>query len=328
VQCLPGILWFIVSMGTSFLDLLTQRHYVLANMRSIGHLKEESQARTFADYLYVQGIENQLEFQKDDGWAVWIRDEDKLESAATLLAGFRTNPGDPRYHTEAKGAPHLRAQEEEKEEAYRKKLRSRRHLFQPLTAYGFGPLTFALIAACVIVFLLSKFATDLEAIRSLFISQSSIGHRDFSRMLPEVRRGEIWRLFTPAIIHLGFLHIIFNMLWLRDLGSMIEARQGTLMLGILVLVLAAFSDFGQYYVKGHYFGGMSGVVYGLLGYIWIRGKMDPGSGLFLHPSTVNMMLIWFVICYSGLVGPVANTAHAVGLGVGMAWGYLSSIPHH
>lgn len=296
-------------------------------MRSIGFLKDESQARTFADYLYVQGIENQLEFQKEEGWAIWIRDEDKLDSATKLLTGFRENPADPRYRAEAVNASQLRAQEEEKEEAYRKKLRNRRHLFRPLTAYGFGPLTFALIAACVVVFLFSKFATDLEAIRVLFISDRVSSHRDFSRMLPEVRRGEIWRLFSPAIIHLGFLHIIFNMLWLRDLGSMIEARQGTLTLGILVLVFAALSNFGQYYVSGPVFGGMSGVVYGLLGYVWIRGKMDPGSGLFLHPSTVNMMLIWLVICYTGLLGPVANTAHAVGLTVGVAWGFLSSLPH-
>jgi GlpG protein len=108
---------------------------------------------------------------------------------------------------------------------------------------------------------------------------------------------------------------------------MIEARQGSIQLALLFLVFAALSDFGQYYVSGPVFGGMSGVVYGLLGYVWIRGKMDPGSGLFLHPSTVNMMLIWLVVCFSGFLGPVANTAHVVGLASGVAWGFLSSIPH-
>lgn len=294
-------------------------------MRLIGHLENESNARTFADFLYVQGIDNQLEFQKDEGWAIWVRDEDKLDPAAKLLAGFRLSPNDPRYHTESKSAAQLRAQENKTEEAYRKKLRGRRDLFRPLTAYGFGPLTLALIVVCAVVFIWSRFANDLEAIRALFISEQFAGHRDFGAMLPEVRRGQIWRLFTPAFIHMGWLHILFNMLWLRDLGSMIEGRQGSLQLALLVLVLAGLSDFGQYYVSGPIFGGMSGVVYGLLGYAWIRGKFDPGSGLFLHPSTVNMMLIWLVLCYSNLLGPVANTAHAVGLVSGMAWGYLSSL---
>ncbi len=297
-------------------------------MRLIGHLENESQARSFADFLYVQGIENQLEFQKEEGWAIWVREEDKLDPASKLLASFRLNPGNPRYHTESKNAAQLRVQEEKSEEAYRKKVRNRRHLFQPLTAYGFGPLTFAFIVLCVVVFIWSKFAKDLMAIHALFISEQFAGHRNFATMLPEVRHGQIWRLFTPAIIHLGWLHILFNMLWLRDLGSMIEGRQGTLQLALLVVVIAGLSDFGQYYVDPNpVFGGMSGVVYGLLGYSWIRGKFDPGSGLFLHPSTVNMMLIWFVLCYTDLLGPVANTCHAVGLVTGMAWGYLSSLRH-
>jgi GlpG protein len=299
-------------------------------MRLIGHLENETHARTFADYLYVQGIDNHLEFQKDDGWAVWVRDEDKLEPATQLLTSFRQSPADPRYQAEAKNAAQLRAKEEKGEEAYRKKLRARRHLFKPLTAYGFGPVTFLLIVICVGVFLLSRFATNFEAIHALFISDRFSGHRDFAAMLPEVRHGEIWRLFTPVFIHFGFIHILFNMLWLRDLGSIIEGRQGALTFLALVLAFAALSDFGQYYVSGPNFGGMSGVVYGLLGYIWIRGKFDPGSGLYLHPSTVNMMLIWFVLCYTnflGAIGPVANTAHAVGLVAGMSWGYLSSLRH-
>jgi GlpG protein len=146
-------------------------------------------------------------------------------------------------------------------------------------------------------------------------------------LLPEIRRGEVWRLFTPIFLHLGFLHLFFNMLWLRDLGSMVEARQSSWLLLVLVAVFAAFSDLGQYLVTGGGFGGMSGVVYGLVGYIWIRGKYDPRSGLFLHSSTVTMMIIWFFVCLVGLMGPVANTAHGVGLLTGMAWGLLSSLRH-
>jgi GlpG protein len=107
---------------------------------------------------------------------------------------------------------------------------------------------------------------------------------------------------------------------------MIEGRQSSTYLLVLVLVIAACSNLAQFYF-GHApnFGGMSGVVYGLLGYIWIRGKFDPASGLFLHPSTVTMMLIWLVACFSGILGPIANYAHLVGLLMGAAWGYLASL---
>jgi GlpG protein len=118
------------------------------------------------------------------------------------------------------------------------------------------------------------------------------------------------------------------MLWLRDLGSMIEGRQSTGQLAVLVLTIAAGSNLAQFFYRGApNFGGMSGVVYGLLGYIWLRGKFDPASGLFLHPSTVVMMLIWLVAGFTGVLGPIANFAHLAGLMMGVVWGYLSSLRH-
>ena len=293
-------------------------------MRLIGHLAEEKAARTFADYLYVQKIESHVEFEKADGWGVWINDEDKLEEAARLLTAFRLNPADPKYLAEAKSAAELRAGAEKDEAKWRKKLSDRRNLFQPLHDYGFGPLTFVLIVICVVVCLLSRLGSDPRSILGLFISDPTTVD-PFGPILPEIRHGQLWRLITPIFIHFGLLHIFFNMLWLRDLGSMIEARQSSWQLAILVGVIAACSDLGQFLIAGPVFGGMSGVVYGLLGYIWMRGKFDPGSGLFVHPSTVTMMIVWFFACFTPIIPHVANGAHAVGLVMGIAWGYLSSL---
>jgi GlpG protein len=303
-------------------------------MRLIGYLAEEAAARTFGDYLYVQGIESQLELHKPEGWAVWVKDEDKLEKASELLEGFRQNPADPRYREKGKAAAALRDKDEKSEAAWRKKLLDRRQLFRPLTNYGFGPLTFALIVISVVVAFYSRLGEATQPIMSLFITDFSIdGHLiSWDPTLPEIRHGQVWRLFTPIFIHFGLLHILFNMLWLRDLGSMIEGRQSTWQLALLVLVIAPCSNLAQFYLGGphlHYggpvFGGMSGVVYGLLGYIWMRGKFDPGSGLFLHSYTVTMMIIWFVACFTPLVPHVANGTHAAGLVIGLAWGYLSSL---
>jgi len=294
----------------------------LLGMRLIGHLASETSARTFADYLVVQGIENRVEFETDGGWAVWVSDEDKLERAGSLLAGFQQNPSATRFQAEAKGAAKVRAERDKDEEAYRKRLRDRRQLFRPLTGYGFGAVTYGLIVLSVLVCIQSSFGRHVEPILGLFISDPTGGGNG---LLPEIRRGELWRLLTPILIHFGPMHILFNMLWLRDLGSMIEGRQSPWYLGLMVLSIAVVSNLAQYFVSGPNFGGMSGVVYGLLGYIWIRGKFDPGSGLYVHPSTVLMMIVWFFVCMTGLLGPVANTVHGVGLGMGMAWGYLSSL---
>jgi GlpG protein len=315
-------------------------------MRLIGHLTTESGARLFGDYLYAQGIENRVEPQGAEGWAIWVVDEDKLENAASLLAEYRLKPDAPEYQAQAKSAAALRAEQAKDQEAYRRRLRSRRQLFRPLAAYGFGPLTFVLIAASVAVFVVSGFAANKQRIMSLFITDYWITglYINWDTTLPEIRHGQVWRLVTPVFIHMDILHILFNMLWLRDLGSMIEGRQSSIHLGAIVVVTAILSNLGQFYF-GHMpslsnlasfahlssyrggpdFGGMSGVLYGLLGYIWLRGKFDPGSGLFLHQSTVIMMLVWLVLCYTGWLGNIANGAHTFGLLVGMAWGYLSSL---
>ena len=69
---------------------------------------------------------------------------------------------------------------------------------------------------------------------------------------------------------------------------------------------------------------MSGVVYGLLGYIWIQGLRNLGFGYVLHKQTVIMMLGWFILCWTGILGPIANWAHTAGLAIGIAWGYVES----
>lgn len=289
-------------------------------MRLIGHLPEETAARTFGDFLFVQGIDNQVDHEPSDGWGIWVKDEDTLTKAGELLKEYQQNPSDPRFASQRKSAASLRAEKEKAESAYRRKMHSRHDLFRSMAAYGMGPLSLALILISIVVFVLSNFGRDWGQISYLLISTSSA-----TVPLQEVRQGQIWRLLTPIFIHGGVLHIFFNMIWLRDLGSMIEGRQSTRQLLLLVLLIGIFSNVGQYFVGGPRFGGMSGVVYGLLGYIWIRGKFDPGSGLFLHQMTVVMMLIWYVLCLSGAMPGIANTAHTVGLFMGMGWGYLASL---
>ncbi len=142
--------------------------------------------------------------------------------------------------------------------------------------------------------------------------------------MAEVTAGQVWRLVTPIFVHFGLMHILFNMMWLKDLGSMIEEKHGSIFFLIMVLVMAISSNLGQFMVKGPSFGGMSGVVYGLLGYAWIRGKYDPGSGLYVSKHNVVLMIVWFFLCLTGLMGNIGNTAHAVGLGVGIIWGFISA----
>jgi GlpG protein len=92
----------------------------------------------------------------------------------------------------------------------------------------------------------------------------------------------------------------------------------------MVLVLAILCNTGQYIVSGPLFVGMSGVVYGLLGYIWMMTQFQVPTLYILSPQTVMFMLIWLGLCLVGIIPNVANTEHVVGLLIGVAWGFVRS----
>ena len=147
--------------------------------------------------------------------------------------------------------------------------------------------------------------------------------------LPEVRHGQIWRLFTPVLMHasilgFGILHILFNMFWLRDLGTLIEVRHRSRAFLALVIAIAIGSNLLQYCMKGPFFVGMSGVVYGLLGYIWVQGRLNPAFGFELNSQTLMFMLVWLVAGFLGMIGPVANYAHLGGLIMGAGIGAIAA----
>ena len=93
---------------------------------------------------------------------------------------------------------------------------------------------------------------------------------------------------------------------------------------LIVVTIAVTSNFAQFLSHGPAFSGMSGVVFGLFGYIWMKSRYIPESGFFMHPNTVFLMIGWFLICLTGFM-PIANTAHGVGLFSGMIMGFAPKL---
>lgn len=285
-------------------------------MRLIGHFNSDKEARTFGDYLYVQGIETEFE-QDDHRWAVWVKSDDDVPRATTLMEEFRANPGDPRFQA-GSPAEKIREQAKKEDETYRRRVVSGKSLFPGLTNYGFGFVTYGLIVGCIIVFFFSQMGDDRSWLKPLLISEKYRG-------LTEIRQGEVWRLVTPIFIHFGILHIVFNLMILRDLGSLMEARLGSGYFLAFVIVTAAVSNYVQYAVTHRpMFGGMSGVDYALVGYCYLRGRLDPGAGISLNKQAWIESLIWFVACFTIFRSFIANYAHLGGLIVGLIWAFVDS----
>ncbi len=146
-------------------------------------------------------------------------------------------------------------------------------------------------------------------------------------------QGQYWRLFTPAFLHFGWLHITFNCLWLWELGGRIERQLGSWHTLGLLLVTAAVANISQHWASGPaLFGGMSGVVYGLLGFSWVAPLLQPRWPIQPAPAIMAFMVGWLLLCLFGVMdilgaGAVANAAHIGGLVcgalLGVALGLLS-----
>lgn len=131
------------------------------------------------------------------------------------------------------------------------------------------------------------------------------------------------RLLGPAFFHFSWLHIVFNTMWWWQLGGSIESTMGKFSLINLLIISALFSNVGQFYVSGANFGGLSGVVYALVGYVWFIGWLMPEKGLSLSKPIIGFMLFWLLLGYTSLMPiNVANTAHLLGLLSGCMVAYI------
>lgn len=188
-------------------------------------------------------------------------------------------------------------------------------------------MTLTLLGISVLVFMYSMFVSSLDNIGGWAVSLRPEGVRAIQGLfitlhpgagLPEIRSGQVWRLISPVFLHFHLAHIGFNGVAMWVLGSVLERRMGAVHLLVLVAIIGVGSNVAEYLGTGPWFGGLSGVVYGLLGYFWIQGRYNPRFGLVLYDQVIYFMLGWFVLCWLGIIPNVANWAHTAGLGLGMA----------
>ena len=156
------------------------------------------------------------------------------------------------------------------------------------------------------------------------------GAVDVSPLLedPNIRRGQVWRLVTSILPHVDIVHLAFNLYWLWALGSLVEETFGHARTLALVLALAVGSSAAEYAL---FYGGvgLSGVGYGLFGFLWVLSRRDERFRDAVDAQTAALFVGWFFLCiaatYAG-VWEVANLAHGVGAVLGALLGLAVSSP--
>lgn len=193
-----------------------------------------------------------------------------------------------------------------------------------------SPVTTLVLLLSLIVAGITLFGENLESLSWLTFQEFNL-QGQFTPVADSLAAGQWWRIVTPMLLHFGVLHLAMNGMWFWELGRRIELRQGSWNLLGLTLVFSAVSNYTQYWYSGpSLFGGLSGVLYALLGHCWIYQMLAPNPIYRLPRGVLVMMLIWLLLCISGLVsmlgfGAIANGAHVGGLIIGCVTGLLGGV---
>lgn len=196
-----------------------------------------------------------------------------------------------------------------------------------------APIIFLLITISLLVAFISDFGHGGPFIRNFLIldpltlsSDLSSAEGRWNGLLITLAAGEVWRVISPDFIHFNVMHITFNSLMLWVLGGQLEIKKGSISFLALVIFVSIVSNVAQLLETNYLFGGMSGVVYGLVGYCWLWRYFQPA--IFFPDALLKFSLFWLILGYTPLtewlgLGKMANAAHLYGLIAGLLWGAIT-----
>jgi GlpG protein len=300
-------------------------------MRKLASFEDPTFADALREVLHAADIESELRPGEAETRALWIMSEADVPRALTLLREFAAEPDHDRFENARNAARDRRLAAEQPASPARPNVAATRTRQSLRARASQAPVNVALLFACIAVAFATQFGerADIVSYFSIVSFQRAGGFVHWSGYA-DILHGQIWRLFTPILIHFGAFHLIFNALWLNDLGAATERYQGSWRFFLFVLFSAAVSNLAQLqFGMGPNFGGLSGVIYALVGYLWARGRADPSSGIALPNRLVGFFVAWMLLGFSGLVsqwfGQMANYCHLGGFAAGALYGYIAAV---
>ncbi len=274
-------------------------------------VKDHDIALLFANHLLSLDIKAQVERHDNEGFVVYCAQE-KLTQAKQEFEIFIKQP----YHSKYQQAAWQHGQTTEVNVNQASLLA---HFKTNFLAHA-GMVTLVVFALCWLIFIASSLGWEQSILNSL---------QFYPRVSVDALLDNPLKLLGPAFIHYNLLHITFNTMWWWQLGGCIEKTLGRGVLVNLLLISAICSNLGQFIVSGPNFGGLSGVVYALVGFVWWYGYLVPERGVYLSKPIVGFMLFWLLLGFVDLL-PInmANTAHLLGLLSGCLFAVLVVISQH
>ena len=262
----------------------------------------------YSQFLRSQGIRHRI-IEESGQQVIWVGSELEKQFVSTSLPQFieaidtgRLPATAPANRASFSGKPLLNA---------------------ILRAFIASPITLTLITLSLLVAAVSVLGS--QAARVSFLFYPLIASDGVFALLGDITSlSVLLKTVTPMFLHFGELHLVFNMLWLWYFGKQLEWIQSPWIFLSLVLATSFISNTTQYlYIDYNNFGGMSGVVYGLVGYTWVVHTFMPRSSLLLNNNMFVFFVLALVIMEIVASSWIATAAHVGGLVSGLVLGVMA-----
>jgi GlpG protein len=290
-------------------------------MIKIARVPVESDLSSFSSWLNSQGLAHRITEELGEQ-AIFLENEGQEQQVNDALQLYLT---DEAFKLQLDSVPKKHFLTYQIEVLYPRALPSQ------------APLVYAFMLLSIIFALLTDFGQGGPILRAFLIldplSLSSEGlvidlntlYGRIQGLWITLRQGELWRLISPGFIHFNVMHITFNLLMLWLLGGQLEIQKGSIAFLSLALFVSAISNVAQLFETSYLFGGLSGVVYGLVGYCWLWKHYEPE--IFFPDILMKFSIVWLILGYTPVTewlgwGRMANAAHLYGLISGLVWGGL------
>ncbi|TBW59560.1 rhomboid family intramembrane serine protease [Marinobacter halodurans] len=282
-------------------------------MYRVKQLPAETDLADFSQWLRQQGVEHRIS-EEGGQQVLWLAHQEHAEPVLAALEQFLSRPEVRRAIHETNHSPVF--------------VNGR---WQPSPRHA--PMVLAIIGLAALVSWFTGLGRDPSSAALMFVDPTRFVFDTLAQRLDaltaSLSQGQIWRLLTPDLLHFSWSHIIFNAVMMWFLGSQVEWFDGKRRLGILVVVVSLLSNTLQFLVSGPLFGGLSGVVYGILGYCWLSQQRRPRFQF--PPALIVVSLVWILIGFTPLtrilgLGSMANEAHLGGLVAGLIMAVLMPPP--
>ncbi|HAW92220.1 MULTISPECIES: rhomboid family intramembrane serine protease GlpG [unclassified Arsukibacterium] len=266
-------------------------------MHKLAEINNLPAALLFTDYCQSKGLHVIAE-PVGNGAIQLYCDEDCKEQVTDLLKEFIAEPGHPRYQAAAwqRSQPVTQS--------------GQRNFSVPWQKALSNPVTVLILGLCLLVY-----------------AWLQLDFRGATASLQLTAPAQLWRWFTPALLHFTATHLVFNLLWWLLLAAALERQFGSIRLLNFTVLTAVISNAAQFFLVGTNFGGLSGVVYALFGFCWLSQKRYPMSRPLISDALAIFMVVWLLLGFADVLWiSMANWAHLAGMLTGLILALLIKPP--